>query len=181
MGKRKGGESPKLEARKQELWLALPQTSCAASRKSRVPFARWSPGCKALMPLPSFHALCFVSYFWTKATLRTTAHSCTTVQLRVGKGCRSAPCAAVCALERVSALTTLPLLPFCGWQRRPAGRWLLLGRLWGGSGCNRCRWSPPPLLLSPWQASPPHRPLLSCCSPLLMGFGPDRTCQKKEK
>lgn len=66
--KKEGGEPPKLEAGIKELWLALPQTSCAAPRKSQVPFPQQSPGCTALTLLPSFHMLRFLSYFWTKVT-----------------------------------------------------------------------------------------------------------------
>lgn len=76
--KNEGGEYPKLEVGIKKLWLALPQTSCTAPRKLQVPFPQRSPGCTVLTLLPSFHRLCFLSYRWTKATLCTTAHSCTT-------------------------------------------------------------------------------------------------------
>lgn len=81
---KEGGESPKFEARKLELCLALPETSCAALRKSQVCFPQQSPGSRAVTLLPSFHALCFLSYFCMKATLCTNAHSCTTVAVYNG-------------------------------------------------------------------------------------------------
>lgn len=63
--------------------LAIPTTDLLRSiAEAAGPCPQRSPGCWALRALPSFHALCFFSYLWVKATLCTAAHSPAAQQYR---------------------------------------------------------------------------------------------------